>query len=710
MSGIPSAASSRASYAPTPAQTELVAALTRHVEAERHRRYLADNDDAEGESGLHHVPSYLRIPTEFPVHRMAGTLSPACSSPPSGETSSAVSPSLSPTNLEVPSPIVDLDANPFASSGDAKPSSDELDPLIAPLDTGIEPKKPGEVSEPATSAPRVAAIELSPLISEPASDPVTAQPQEERNEYPFPQIDLPLAPPDQREPPPPEESPTSSSSPPAAPSVAQGEDLAAPAQPSESFYKISPDRRERSRTPTPRGKPLTMPLRPLDQSMAGWGSHEMDRTPTAAPPRPDLSMTPSLPSPSASTTTATASEEESGAVKHGSNTTIRAKMGLGLTPASEGRKPGEHHRITTPRVHHVHSTRRRHKHLHHHKKPPSRGEPTVDVALTWAGGPRTSAGSATPCAAVGSAKAVYVTGTFADDWHAQIPLRMHASPSEDTNKSLPESWSTHVRLPPGTHRLKFIVDGRWRVSRVLPTAVDGEGNLVNYVEVDSPGSVTPNESRKRPPAFLSTTGVQDEQKRGPESQPEEQPHTEPPETTKDVITEEQPVKEDPSVTLPLTAPAVKSVPTQPYDWAPVATHSEADWAWSTEIPKAVEAAEEMEAQAEAEAEAAALAAGVPADSATAQATAVVARAADERGPPPLPRQLEKVILNAALGPGGGPETVRVDDNSVLPAPNHAVLHHLAASSIKRGVLSVSTTTRYRGKYVTTILYRPAEGS
>ena len=78
-------------------------------------------------------------------------------------------------------------------------------------------------------------------------------------------------------------------------------------------------------------------------------------------------------------------------------------------------------------------------------------------------------------------------------------------------------------------------------------------------------------------------------------------------------------------------------------------------------------------------------------------------------PPSLPRQLEKVILNSspanpALAPPGG----LVDDNSILPAPNHVVLNHLTASAIKGGVLAVGTTTRYKRKYVTTVFYRPVQ--
>lgn len=46
-----------------------------------------------------------------------------------------------------------------------------------------------------------------------------------------------------------------------------------------------------------------------------------------------------------------------------------------------------------------------------------------------------------------------------------------------------------------------------------------------------------------------------------------------------------------------------------------------------------------------------------------------------------------------MAPPGG----TVDDNSILPAPNHVVLNHLTASAIKGGVLAVGTTTRYKRK-------------
>lgn len=44
-------------------------------------------------------------------------------------------------------------------------------------------------------------------------------------------------------------------------------------------------------------------------------------------------------------------------------------------------------------------------------------------------------------------------------------------------------FSTILNLPPGTHRIKFIVDDEWKCSAELSAATDAEGNLVNFLEV-----------------------------------------------------------------------------------------------------------------------------------------------------------------------------------------------------------------------------------
>ncbi|KAG1080622.1 hypothetical protein G6F42_023274 [Rhizopus arrhizus] len=57
-----------------------------------------------------------------------------------------------------------------------------------------------------------------------------------------------------------------------------------------------------------------------------------------------------------------------------------------------------------------------------------------------------------------------------------------------TNDHYMDTGGTHdfsavLDLPPGTHRLKFIVDDEWKCSNDMETATDPDGNLVNYLQV-----------------------------------------------------------------------------------------------------------------------------------------------------------------------------------------------------------------------------------
>lgn len=88
---------------------------------------------------------------------------------------------------------------------------------------------------------------------------------------------------------------------------------------------------------------------------------------------------------------------------------------------------------------------------------------------------------------------------------------------------------------------------------------------------------------------------------------------------------------------------------------------------------------------------------------------------DSPAPPSLPLFLSRSILNGNL-------PVK-DDSSVLALPNHTVLNHLMTSNVRNGVLATSVTTRYKKKvcnpqcvllpddadelqYVTTISFKP----
>nr|AAH52135.1 Prkab1b protein [Danio rerio] len=64
----------------------------------------------------------------------------------------------------------------------------------------------------------------------------------------------------------------------------------------------------------------------------------------------------------------------------------------------------------------------------------------------------------------------------------------------------------------------------------------------------------------------------------------------------------------------------------------------------------------------------------------------------------LPPHLLQVLLNKDAGISCDP--------TLLPEPNHVMLNHLYALSIKDGVMVLSATHRYKKKYVTTLLYKP----
>lgn len=68
-------------------------------------------------------------------------------------------------------------------------------------------------------------------------------------------------------------------------------------------------------------------------------------------------------------------------------------------------------------------------------------------------------------------------------------------------------------------------------------------------------------------------------------------------------------------------------------------------------------------------------------------------------PPTLPPHLlNKVLLNQDVDLTCEP--------SLLPEPQHVMLNHMYALSIKEGVMALSATHRYKKKFVTTLLYKP----
>ncbi|PWY82987.1 snf1 kinase complex beta-subunit Gal83 [Aspergillus heteromorphus CBS 117.55] len=230
---------------------------------------------------------------------------------------------------------------------------------------------------------------------------------------------------------------------------------------------------------------------------------------------------------------------------------------------------------------------------------------------------------------------VYVTGTFVN-WEKKF--RLHRSENN------PGIMSTTLSLRPGTHHLKFIVDGEMRASDNLPTAVDFTNHLVNYIEISADDI---NRSRRESDR-ISRSGVPDGV-RPPQVLPDPVGADE----AKDGSTVEEPEDKEEPEEIPLG------------DFRGIIPQFLLDLDREEETPEYQ------------------------------QAVNIVG---DAPTPPSLPLFLGKSILNGT--------TPMKDDSSVLNYPNHTVLNHLATSSIKNGVLATSVTTRYKRKYVTTILYKP----
>ncbi|KLO14770.1 hypothetical protein SCHPADRAFT_299262 [Schizopora paradoxa] len=327
----------------------------------------------------------------------------------------------------------------------------------------------------------------------------------------------------------------------------------------------------------------------------------------------------------------------------------------------------------------------------------------------------------------GGGKQVFLTRASDENWKGR-QLMDH---EENT-----DTWSTWVSLPPGTHHIRFLVDGVSQTATDLPTTVDDNGSLANYVAVPISGYTPPTTTAVIPPPVPSAS------------------------TSKSTGGGNSFFADAGGSSASLDGNS--SVPGDPTGGGK----------WTDKVPWQLECAAEEEEQW--------LAHG--------QSQRPPAPAPQHPHAPALPRHLEKLIMNqrppgmpssshsstgrhhgshhgsgvrlfntphASMGPrvpsqlpvttasgtnlsgstshrpSSGmqmtstsdrdrtPTTTRIDhhstvgsitavadDGSVLPVPSHVVLHHLGTSAIRNGVLAVADTVRYRKKYITTIYYKP----
>lgn len=239
-----------------------------------------------------------------------------------------------------------------------------------------------------------------------------------------------------------------------------------------------------------------------------------------------------------------------------------------------------------------------------------------------------------------------------------------------------------LKLPNGTHRMRFVVDNELRCSDYLPSATDSMGNLVNYIEVPTELVTSQQLQPLQPPQQALAQGQQYPDYGNQQADESMEPiHRV---TSHDAYLEYQSYPEEqqpPRATLQRATTAEKVADYDMskddellngggYERFQEELPADPVYKFTSEIPAVFTDPEAMEQF-------------VSSDFVT---------------PPQLPPHLESVILNS--------NSNEKDNNSVLPIPNHVVLNHLATTSIKHNVLAVASISRYSRKYVTQILYAP----
>ncbi|KAI0789583.1 5'-AMP-activated protein kinase beta subunit, interation domain-containing protein [Abortiporus biennis] len=352
----------------------------------------------------------------------------------------------------------------------------------------------------------------------------------------------------------------------------------------------------------------------------------------------------------------------------------------------------------------------------------------------------------------GEYKSVVLARAGDDSWKGRQPMDFDPS----TNV-----WTAPVKLLPGTHHFKFIVDDVWRISDDYPTAVDDlNGSLANYVNVTIPTSSSPqtpaytsplaSPSHNHPNQFNSFWSDPSTAVSGAItafSSPGSTPKGEaewttviPPELVAAAQEEEVYLASADSPTSSSSVPApnippapvlprhldkliLNVRPSAPTGLGPLAGNSEkGERDRSRRTGSRAHRREGRE--------------GRPRPTSTLGMTSADGAAATESDGAvverPIPPHLTLPVVTASgtdittiSGPStpqgdndssiGSAKKVQVakldgaglaDDGSVLPVPSHVVLHHLSTSAIRNGVLAVANTTRYRKKYITTIYYKP----
>jgi hypothetical protein len=253
---------------------------------------------------------------------------------------------------------------------------------------------------------------------------------------------------------------------------------------------------------------------------------------------------------------------------------------------------------------------------------------------------------------------------------------------------------------PGTHHIKFIVDDNWKLAQDLPTAVDDDGSLANYVSVPAPAG--PSAPASPPPTSSIRTPHQisfwsQSSDAGPVIAFDEGWTSVIPQELTAAAREEEVYLANPAAG---TAPNIPPAPVLPRHLdklilnarvgapppAPVKDRRHRTRSRHGELGMSKPEPEEPSAPTSSH---------IPVT--TASGTDVSA-ARHGHPNPPSHSPVRTLVGGSTATPALGTNAAALaDDASVLPVPSHVVLQHLSTSAIRNGVLAVGNTTRYKKK-------------
>jgi len=284
-----------------------------------------------------------------------------------------------------------------------------------------------------------------------------------------------------------------------------------------------------------------------------------------------------------------------------------------------------------------------------------------------------------------------------------IPIYLVAY-NPNHSASDPDTYTTSVSLLPGTHHIKFIVDDNWRLAQDLPTAVDDDGSLANYVSVNpppvpcTPASPPPTASSTRTPGQISFWSQSSDAGGGTSFGDEGWTSVIPPELTAAAREEEVYLANQAAGIAPNIPPA----PVLPRHLdklilntrigapppAPVKDRRHRARSRHGELGMTKPEQDEPSASGPSH---------IPVT--TASGTDVSAVRHGHSYSHTHSHSPVRTLVGGSTAPLGTTATALMlaDDASVLPVPSHVVLHHLSTSAIRNGVLAVGNTTRYRKK-------------